>query len=206
MYALRGIDLHIEKNEFTAITGASGSGKTTLLNLMGGLDKPDKGEIWIDKTEITQLTDNQLITFRLKNIGFIFQNYNLLPILSAQENVALILQLQGKSKTEVKQKSIELLEKVGLKDKIHVRPVELSGGQQQRVAIARALAGSPKFILADEPTSNLDSQTADNIIELMAQLNENEQVTFIFSTHDQRIIQKAKRIIELKDGQIINQK
>jgi putative ABC transport system ATP-binding protein len=205
-HALRGIDLYIDKGEFTAIVGASGSGKTTLLNIIGGLDRPTLGEVSINHTYLHHLNTIQLTRFRLYNIGFVFQSFNLVPVLSAEENVALILQLQKRRARDVSRISKEMLEMVGLKDKLKSRPSELSGGQQQRVAIARALATNPAFVLADEPTANLDSGTAEEILDLMLQLNQVSEVTFIFSTHDQRIMQKARRLVQLKDGKIESQK
>ncbi len=200
--ALKGVDIEIEKGEFTAIVGPSGSGKTTLLNIIGGLDKPTEGKVFIDNEEITQLTDSKLIDFRLKNIGFVFQSYNLIPVLTAKENVSFIMLLQKKSQKEMDQRAEELLNEVGLSDKFNVRPNKLSGGQQQRVAVARALASRPKFILADEPTANLDTESAFNLLDIMARLNKEENITLIFSTHDQRVIERARRVITLVDGEV----
>lgn len=202
--ALNGVSITIEQQEFTAIVGPSGSGKTTLLNIIGGLDNPTAGCIIIDGTDITMLRENKLIDFRLKNIGFVFQSYNLIPVLTAEENIEFVMLLQGQSKTERKQRVLELLKEVDLIDKIDKRPSELSGGQQQRVAVARALASKPKFILADEPTANLDSRTAENLLDIMLKLNENEQMTFIFSTHDQKVINRARRVITLEDGRVVS--
>lgn len=200
--ALRGVDLQIERGEFTAITGASGSGKTTLLNLIGGLERPTTGTVQVGDTLLSTMPRKALIRFRLHQIGFVFQAYNLVPVLTVAENIALTMQLQGISSQQIKQRITEVIAQVGLSDKYHTRPAELSGGQQQRVAIARALATHPQFILADEPTASLDSATAADILGLMQTLNETEGVTFLFSTHDSRIMQRAKRIIELEDGQI----
>lgn len=202
--AVDGISLSIGQGEFTAIKGPSGCGKTTLLNLIGGLDKPNAGRIWINGTLITSLNDNQLIDFRLHNIGFVFQAYNLIPVLTAKENVAFIMQLQNKSKADREARALELLKAVGLAGKENNRPGQLSGGQQQRVAVARALASKPAFVLADEPTANLDSHSTDNLLQIMAKLNREEGITFVFSTHDDRVIHQAKRIISLKDGRIIS--
>ncbi len=204
VHAIRGIDLEIEQGEFTAIVGPSGSGKTTLLNLIGGLDEPTQGTVIINGTDITKLKDNQLIDFRLWNIGFVFQAYNLIPVLTASENIEFIMHLQGKPKEERRRRAMELLEEVGLADRANSRPSQLSGGQQQRVAVARALASKPQFVLADEPTANLDSVSTSNLLDLMERLNKEENMTFIFSTHDQRVIEKAHRIIRIQDGQIIN--
>jgi len=202
--AINGIDLIIEEGEFTAVVGPSGSGKTTLLNLLGGLDKPTGGEIFINGTRINDLSDNQLIDFRLHNIGFVFQAYNLIPVLTAGENIELIMELQGKSRSERRKRSAELLEAVGLIDRINSRPSRLSGGQQQRVAVARALASKPRFILADEPTANLDSVSTQNLLDIMERLNHGENITFIFSTHDNRVVRKAHRVITLEDGRILS--
>lgn len=202
VYAINHVHLHIERGEFTALVGPSGSGKTTLLNLIGGLDKPDEGKIEINGTEITTLSPNNLIDFRLKNIGFVFQSFNLVPVLTARENVEFILQLQGVSKEEREKRSAILFEQIGLQDKMDVRPAKLSGGQQQRVAVARALASQPQFVLADEPTANLDSAAAANLLDIMTKLNKEENMTFIFSTHDKRVIDRARRVITLVDGKI----
>ena len=200
--ALNNVNLEFEKGEFTAIVGPSGSGKTTLLNLLGGLDKPTEGQIFIGEEEITRLKDSKLIDFRLKNIGFVFQSYNLIPVLTAKENVSFIMLLQKKSKKEMDERAEELLKEVGLTDKLNVRPNKLSGGQQQRVAVARALASRPKFILADEPTANLDTESAFNLLDIMAKLNREENITLIFSTHDQRVIDRARRVVKLVDGAV----
>jgi putative ABC transport system ATP-binding protein len=202
--AVNNVDLSINEGEFTAIVGPSGSGKTTLLNMIGGLDNITQGSVEISGTDISTLTENQLIDFRLQNIGFVFQAYNLIPVLTAKENVEFIMLLQGISEKERKQRSEELLRDVGLADKLNVRPNQLSGGQQQRVAVARALASKPSFILADEPTANLDSSSTANLLDMMAEMNEKEKVTFLFSTHDQRVIERAKRIITIEDGKIIS--
>ncbi len=200
--ALNNVNIEFEKGEFTAIVGPSGSGKTTLLNLLGGLDKPSEGQIFIGDEEITRLKDSKLIDFRLKNIGFVFQSYNLIPVLTAKENVSFIMLLQKKSKKEMDERAEELLKEVGLADKFDVRPNKLSGGQQQRVAVARALASRPQFILADEPTANLDTVSAFNLLDIMAKLNREENITLIFSTHDQRVIDRARRVVKLVDGVI----
>lgn len=203
VHALRGVDLDIKAGEFTAIVGPSGSGKTTLLNIIGGLDRPSEGSVRVGDTSIGELSDNQLIDFRKENIGFVFQAYNLIPVLTAQENVEFVMLLQKRSAEERHQRSLELLAAVGLEDQINKRPAEMSGGQQQRVAVARALAPKPTFILADEPTANLDSASTTNLLDIMARLNQEEGVTFVFSTHDQRVIDRARRVVTLDDGQII---
>jgi len=204
VHALNGIDLKIEEGEFTAIVGPSGSGKTTFLNMLGGLDMPTSGEISIGGTDIQQLSSTQLIDFRLKNIGFVFQAYNLIPVLTASENVEFIMHLQGRKKTDREARTNELLQAVGLGEMMDRRPSKLSGGQQQRVAVARALASKPKFVLADEPTANLDSKSTENLLDIMEKLNKEEKITFIFSTHDQRVVNKARRVITLEDGKIIS--
>lgn len=202
VYAVNNVHLHLRRGEFTALVGPSGSGKTTLLNLIGGLDKPDEGRIEINGTDITQLSPNRLIDFRLHNIGFVFQAFNLVPVLTAEENVEFIMQLQGVSRQQRQERLNILFHQIGLQDKRHARPAELSGGQQQRVAVARALASRPQFVLADEPTANLDSRSAANLLDIMTALNKEENMTFIFSTHDQRVIERARRVITLVDGRI----
>lgn len=202
VHALRGVDLQIEKGEFTAIVGPSGSGKTTLLNIIGGLDQPTKGRVFISGQDISNLSDNNMINFRKEHIGFVFQSYNLIPVLTAHENVEFIMMLQKRSKEDRDKRAHELLDAVGLNDKKDKRPGELSGGQQQRVAVARALASKPQFILADEPTANLDSQSTADLLDMMAELNREEGMTFVFSTHDQRVIERARRVITLIDGKI----
>lgn len=200
--AISGVDLTLKQGEFTALVGPSGSGKTTLLNMLGGLYKPTAGTIIIDNVDITKLSENELIQFRLFNIGFVFQSYNLIPVLSAKENVEFIMLLQKTSRPEREARVESLLKEVGLSDKVNVRPAQLSGGQQQRVAVARALASKPKFILADEPTANLDSKSATKLLDIMFQLNKEENITFLFSTHDQRVIERARRVVTLVDGKI----
>ena len=202
--AVNGIDLTIETGEFTAIVGPSGSGKTTLLNIVGGLDDPTAGEVIIDGVKINNLSGRQKTDFRMKNIGFVFQAYNLIPVFTAKENVEFIMHLQSRPKAERERRTHELLEAVGLADRMGSRPNKLSGGQQQRVAVARALASKPKFILADEPTANLDSKSTENLLDIMEILNKEENITFIFSTHDQRVVNKAKRIITLQDGAVVS--
>lgn len=200
--ALKAVDLIIEKEEFTAIVGPSGSGKTTLLNIIGGLDKPTSGNIIIDETDISTFKTDQMIDFRLHNIGFVFQAYNLIPVFTAKENVEFIMLLQGVEKEERERTAVKLLTAVDLSDRINSKPTELSGGQQQRVAVARALASKPSFVLADEPTANLDSVTANNLLDIMEKLNKEHKMTFIFSTHDARVIKRAHRVVTLRDGAI----
>jgi len=204
VHAVKQVNLSIEEGEFTAIVGPSGSGKTTLFNMIGGLDDITAGNVEIAGTNISNLKENELIDFRLKHIGFVFQAYNLIPVLTAKENVAFIMLLQGLSEKERMQRSEDLLKQVGLGDKFDSRPNQLSGGQQQRVAVARALASKPRFILADEPTANLDSQSTSTLLDLMAEMNKKENITFLFSTHDQRVIDKARRVITIEDGKIIS--
>jgi putative ABC transport system ATP-binding protein len=200
--AVKNVHLHLGRGEFTALVGPSGSGKTTLLNLIGGLDKPDQGNILINGIDITKLSPNELIDFRLHNIGFVFQSFNLIPVLTAKENVELIMQLQRRNKSDINERVKALFQEIDLADKLNSRPAQLSGGQQQRVAVARALASKPQFVLADEPTANLDSKSASNLLDIMAKLNRDENMTFIFSTHDTRVIERARRVITLVDGQI----
>ena len=204
--ALNDVSINFHQGEFTAIVGPSGSGKTTFLNSIGGLDTPTSGKVVINDTDITNLKSNELIDFRLCNIGFVFQAYNLIPVLTAKENVEFIMLMQGDSASDRKSRAEELLNAVGLSDQINRRPGQLSGGQQQRVAVARALASKPKFVLADEPTANLDSTSTSNLLDIMHKLNKEENMTFIFSTHDQRVIDRAKRIITLEDGKILSDK
>lgn len=200
--ALNNVDLKIEAGEFTAIVGPSGSGKTTLLNIVGGLDIPTSGNVIIDNVDISTYKPDELVNFRLHHIGFVFQAYNLIPVFTAKENVEFIMLLQGLVKAEREKRAIELLNAVGLGDRVNNKPSELSGGQQQRIAVARALASKPSFVLADEPTANLDSATADSLLDLMENLNKEFNMTFVFSTHDQRVISRAHRIITLHDGAV----
>lgn len=202
--AVDGVSISFDQGEFAAIVGPSGSGKTTLLNLIGGLDSITEGEIIIDGTNIGTLKASQLIDFRLRNIGFVFQAYNLIPVLTAMENVEFIMELQGKKRSLRDERAMELLTAVGLGDRANSRPSKMSGGQQQRVAVARALASKPKFILADEPTANLDSKSTETLLDIMETLNKEENVTFIFSTHDQRVVNKARRVITVEDGKVIS--
>ena len=200
--AVDGVDLSIAPGEFTALVGPSGSGKTTLLNLIGGLDRPTAGEVVVDGTHLNALDENALIQFRLHHIGFVFQAYNLIPVLSAAENIEFIMLLQKASAKARRERTQQLLKDVGLANLGHARPTQLSGGQQQRVAVARALASKPAFVLADEPTANLDSHTAESLLDVMEQLNREEGMTFVFSTHDPRVIARARRVVTLVDGHI----
>lgn len=200
--AVDGVNLSIASGEFTALVGPSGSGKTTLLNLIGGLDRPTDGDVTIRDTKLSGLSENEMIQFRLHNIGFVFQAYNLIPVLSAAENIEFIMLLQKTSAAERSRRTQQLLEEVGLANLGHARPPQLSGGQQQRVAVARALASKPAFVLADEPTANLDSATAESLLDVMEKLNREEGMTFVFSTHDPRVIARARRVITLVDGRV----
>jgi len=202
--AVNDVSLSILAGEFTAIVGPSGSGKTTLLNLMGGLDAPTSGSLHVDGKDISSLKEKEMTAFRLHHIGFVFQAYNLIPVLSAKENVAFVMELQGQKREAMDKRATELLEAVGLGERLHSRPAQLSGGQQQRVAVARALASKPKFVLADEPTANLDSKSAENLLEMMEKLNKHEGITFLFSTHDPRVVAKARRVIALEDGSVVS--
>jgi putative ABC transport system ATP-binding protein len=202
--ALRGLSLEIEKGEFTAISGPSGSGKSTALNLIGALDTPTSGEVYLEGKNLATLSRSVLSRMRRDRIGFVFQAYNLIPVLTAYENAEIVMALQGVSAVERKDKVMTLLAEVGLEGMEHRRPDQLSGGQQQRVAIARAIAADPAVVLADEPTANVDSETADKLLAIMEELNQNHHVTFIFSTHDPRVMERAKRNVRLVDGRISN--
>lgn len=204
--ALRGIDLEVESGEFMAIAGPSGSGKTTLLNLVGCLDTPTEGVIRLDGVELAKLSKAQLADIRRRRIGFVFQSYNLIPVLTAYENVEFSLALLGKNSSNVKDRVMRILEDVGLSGLENRRPGDLSGGQQQRVAIARALVKEPDLVLADEPTANLDSETGKAIIELMLEMNQKKGTTFIFSTHDPMVMNYARRLVTVRDGRIAEDK
>lgn len=202
--ALDEVDLSIGRGEFTAIVGPSGSGKSTLLNLVGGLDTPSSGNILLAGKSIEKMTEKEISNFRRDSIGFIFQSYNLIPVLTAAENVEYVLLLQGKSKKERQNRVSQILSRVGLEGFEKRRPAQLSGGQQQRVAVARAMVARPHLILADEPTANLDSSTGSSLLKMMRELNEMEGMTFVFSTHDPMIMERAKRLIHLKDGKVVS--
>jgi putative ABC transport system ATP-binding protein len=204
--AINGVTLAFEKGDFAVIVGPSGSGKTTLLNLIGGLDQPTGGEIIVAGHHLSELKPSALIDFRMEHIGFVFQSYNLIPVLTASENVDFIMNLQRWPKEKRKARTDEMLESVGLSDRHRSRPSQLSGGQQQRVAVARALAPRPEFILADEPTANLDTKAAESLLDIMEKLNREENMTFIFSTHDARVMKRARRVITLEDGRVISDK
>ena len=202
--AVNDVNSLFKEGEFTSVVGPSGSGKTTFLNCVGGLDNPTSGDVYIAGENITRLSGSNIIQYRLNNIGFVFQSYNLIPVLSAKENIEMIMLLQGIDEKSRRLRTDELLNQVDLYELKDRRPSELSGGQQQRVAVARALASKPKFILADEPTANLDTASTSNLLDIMSKLNENEKITFIFSTHDQRVIDRARRVVTLEDGKIVS--
>jgi putative ABC transport system ATP-binding protein len=202
--AINGVTLTFEKGDFAVIVGPSGSGKTTLLNLIGGLDQPSGGEIFVAGHRLSELRPSELIDFRMDHVGFVFQSYNLIPVLTAAENVGFIMNLQKWPKEKQILRTNELLSSVGLSDRHNSRPSQLSGGQQQRVAVARALATHPEFILADEPTANLDSKSAESLLDIMEKLNHEEGMTFIFSTHDARVMKRAHRVITLEDGKVVS--
>jgi len=201
--AVDNITLEIDKGDFAVLCGPSGSGKTSILNLIGALDKPTSGQVWLEDIDIAELSNAQLATIRKNRIGFVFQSYNLIPVMTAFENAAFVLELQGVAKKECYQRVMQTLDDVGLAGLEHRRPDEMSGGQQQRVAIARAIVTHPAIVLADEPTANVDSHTAESLLDLMQNLNQQHNITFLFSTHDQRVIDRARRVIRMQDGKII---
>jgi putative ABC transport system ATP-binding protein len=202
VHALRGVDLEIRNGDFAVLVGPSGSGKTTLLNVIGGLDAPSGGRVWVAGAEIGRLSKSALSEVRLRRIGFVFQEFNLIPVLSALENVEFVMLLQGRPEVERRARALGLLRELGLEGLEHRRPSELSGGQQQRVAVARAIAAEPIIVLPDEPTANLDSRAGGALMDMMRRLNEEKGVTFVFSTHDPMVVERARRVIRLKDGQI----
>jgi putative ABC transport system ATP-binding protein len=202
VHALRGVDLDVERGEFTALMGPSGSGKTTLLNLIGGLDAPTAGEAVVDGKDLAKLSDRERSDLRRERLGFIFQAYNLIPVLTAVENTEFVLMMQGVAARERREKALATLAELGLQGLEHRRPNQLSGGQQQRVAVARAIVSEPALVLADEPTANLDSQTGHDLIELMRHLNEVHGVTFVFATHDPKVMEAARRVVHMEDGRI----
>ncbi len=200
--ALRGVTLSIEKGAFMALAGPSGSGKTTLLNIIGGLDAADSGTVVVDGDTLAGMGQGELADMRLRKVGFVFQSYNLIPVLSARENVEFIMLLQGVSPRERRDRALSILEEVGLAGLHDRRPAELSGGQQQRVAVARAIVSGPSIVLADEPTANLDSRTGSDLLDMMKKMNEEKKVTFIFSTHDRMVMDYARRLVLIRDGQV----
>ena len=201
--ALRDVDLEVAAGEFLCLSGPSGSGKTTLLNLVGGLDRPTSGEVEVVGRRLNDLSNTALARLRLRHLGFVFQAYNLIPVLSARENVEFVLQLQGMGTAARRERALALLAEVGLAELAERRPAELSGGQQQRVAVARALVSHPELVLADEPTANLDSASAERLMRLLRRMNREHGVTFIFSTHDPRVMEHAHRLLGLRDGRIV---
>ena len=201
--ALRGVDLSLDKGEFATVVGPSGCGKTTLLNLIGGLDAPNSGTIILEGLRLDQCSEKELSRIRLTHIGFVFQAYNLFPVLTALENVEYVMMLQAVPSAERRRKAMELLDSVGLAEMANKRPTQLSGGQQQRVAVVRAISTDPRLVLADEPTANLDSESASNLLDLMERLNREHGTTFLFSTHDQRVVARARRVIHLRDGRVV---
>jgi len=202
--ALDHVSIEIEQGGFVCLSAPSGGGKTTLLNAIGGLDIPDSGEVWIGEQRIDEMSKGELADLRLSSIGFVFQAYNLIPVLTAQENVEFVMQVQGIRAAERREKSLAILEEVGLNGLEDRRPAEMSGGQQQRVAVARAIVSRPALVLADEPTANLDSKTSDELMKLFAELNEHHNTTFVIATHDQRVMGYAKRLIRMLDGRIVD--
>ncbi|MFH1198196.1 MAG: ABC transporter ATP-binding protein [bacterium] len=200
--ALRDINLRIEKGDYIVIAGPSGSGKTTLLNLLGALDKPSEGKIYFENEDISKKSKRELSDFRLHKLGFIFQAYNLIPVLSAIENIEFSMMLLGIHEKERREKALLLMDELGIKELANKRPNEMSGGQQQRVAVARAIVNSPSIVLADEPTANLDSETGSHLLDLMERMNKEKHITFIFSSHDPQVIERAGRLVILKDGKI----
>ena len=202
--ALRGVDLSVDAGGFVAVAGPSGSGKTTLLNLIGGLDVADSGSIVVDEHDFSQMSQSELAGLRLHRVGFVFQSYNLIPVLSALENVEFVMLLQGVPRAERQERARRILDDVGLEGMYNRRPAELSGGQQQRVAVARAIVSGPAIVLADEPTANVDSKTGQGLLDMMKQMNEKKNITFIFSTHDHMVMEYARRLIGLRDGQIVD--
>ena len=201
--ALRGVDLRVDKGEFTAIAGPSGSGKSTLLHLMGGLDTPTSGEVYLNDKRIDQLSKQESAALRLEHLGFVFQAYNLIPVLTALENAAFVLELRGVAKKKREARALASLKALGIAEFADRKPNQLSGGQQQRVAVARAFAAEPDIILADEPTANLDSKSGGDLIELMKRLNREQGVTFVFSTHDPRLLEHVTRTVEMEDGRVV---
>ncbi len=201
--ALDHVSIEIDEGGFVCLVAPSGGGKTTLLNAIGGLDIPDSGEVWVAEQRIDEMSKGELADLRLANIGFVFQAYNLIPVLTAQENVEFVMQVQGVPATDRREKSMAILEEVGLRGLEHRRPAEMSGGQQQRVAVARAIVSRPALVLADEPTANLDSKTSDELMELFTELNRHHNTTFVIATHDQRVMRYAKRIVRMLDGRIV---
>ena len=204
VHALKSVSLSIDRGGFVALAGPSGSGKTTLLNIIGGLDQPDSGSVSVDGNTFEKMTQSQLAILRLHKVGFVFQSYNLIPVLSAVENVEFVMLLQGVRAAQRRERAKAILDDVGLEGKYDRRPAELSGGQQQRVAVARAIVSNPSIVLADEPTANLDSKTGNGLLEMMEKMNEEKKVTFVFSTHDNMVMDYARRLVLIRDGYIVD--
>jgi putative ABC transport system ATP-binding protein len=202
--ALCGVDLRVDAGEFTALAGPSGSGKTTLLNMFGALDVPTSGHVLLEGEDLASHDASELARLRLEKLGFVFQAFNLIPVLSARENVEFVMELQGVSERERRERALAMLKEVGLEGLADKRPLEMSGGQQQRVAVARAIVSGPRVVLADEPTANLDSKTAENLLDLMLEMNQEHGITFLFSTHDPMVISKARRRVRLHDGVVVD--
>jgi len=202
VHALKGVDLNVQKGEFLVIAGPSGSGKTTLLNLIGALDEPTKGKVFLEENDISRKSKKELSQMRLQKIGFVFQAYNLIPVLSALENIEFTMMLRGIPEKERHERALAVMKDLGIEELAHKRPNEMSGGQQQRVAVARAIVNNPSIVLADEPTANLDSDTGANLLDLMEQMNREREITFVFSSHDPQVIERAKRLVKLRDGKI----
>ncbi len=204
--ALRGIDLIINKGDFMVIAGPSGSGKTTLLNIIGALDRPTRGAVYLENEDLGQKTKSELSSFRLHKIGFVFQAYNLIPVLTALENIEFTMMLLGTPDRERKQRALTIMQELGIDELAYKRPNEMSGGQQQRVAVARAIVTNPSIVLADEPTANLDSDTGGALLDLMERMNTEKNITFVFSSHDHQVIERAKRLVILRDGKVAKDK
>ncbi|MDZ7373366.1 MAG: ABC transporter ATP-binding protein [candidate division KSB1 bacterium] len=205
VHALRGVSLSIQQGEFTVIAGPSGSGKTTLLNLIGALDTPTRGKVYLEGEDLSQKSRKERARLRLRRIGFIFQAYNLIPVLTALENIELTMMLCGVPEKERRERALALMEEMGIRELAHKRPTEMSGGQQQRVAVARAIVNHPSIVLADEPTANLDSAMAQHLLDLMEEMNRRRRVTFLFASHDSKVIDRARRLLWLRDGQIASE-
>ncbi len=206
VYALRSVDLTIRRGDFLVIAGPSGSGKTTLLNIIGGLDAPTRGSVYLEDEDLGRKTKNELASLRLHKIGFVFQAFNLIPVLTALENIEFSMMLLGIPEKERKEKAFRIMKELGIDELAHKRPNEMSGGQQQRVAVTRAIVANPSIVLADEPTANLDSETGGTLLDLMERMNSEKDITFVFSSHDRQVIERAKRLVILRDGMVVKDK